>query len=591
MSINFPNNPTTDQIYSAGDRTWTWTGVYWKATSSSVGYTGSLGQSTYTSSTTQPLTPQIGDRWFNTDDAVELVWTSDGDSNQWVEISASGFTGKIGYTGSAGGIGYTGSASIEVGYTGSAGSGYVGSRGNVGFTGSQGELGYAGSAGGTLGRGFTGSQGASGFIWESIKTGNFNAIPGYSYTINTTNTAITVTFPSSATLGDTIQLIDYAGTWSINAVTINPSGLRINGNLAQAALNQIRESISFVYIDDTQGWLASSGFAAPNVTQTLTTSYLLVAGGGGGGGTGTGGSGSTGGGGGGGILSGNITLTPGQVYNFTIGGGGGGGYGGFVGNNPGGSGGSTTAFGLTAIGGGGGGGMGAGAAGGSGGGGGYGAGGSGTVGQGNNGIGQGPGGGGGGAGGAGSVWNGGIGLTNSILGAICQFYGSINGTTLTVTSVNYGTLARGQVITGQSILSNTTILGPISASGGVGTYTINNSQSVSTVLITSISVYYSGGGAGCGYGGNLTGSGGLGGGGATGSPGTNGGSNLGGGGGGGIYDFSIGGSGRNGGAGILVLAIPTIYYSGIKSGSPTVNTTSSPGYTLLTYTQSGSYTA
>jgi hypothetical protein len=43
MAINFPSTPTLNQVYTSGDRTWTWNGRYWKATSTTVGYTGSLG--------------------------------------------------------------------------------------------------------------------------------------------------------------------------------------------------------------------------------------------------------------------------------------------------------------------------------------------------------------------------------------------------------------------------------------------------------------------------------------------------------------------------------------------------------------------
>ena len=51
------------------------------------------------------------------------------------------------------------------------------------------------------------------------------------------------------------------------------------------------------------------------------------------------------------------------------------------------------------------------------------------------------------------------------------------------------------------------------------------------------------------------------------------------------------GAGGNGGSGVVILSVPTVYYSGNISGSPTINQTNSVGYTILTYTQSGSYTA
>jgi hypothetical protein len=43
MALNFPSNPQLGDVYSEGNRTWTWNGRYWKATSTTVGYTGSRG--------------------------------------------------------------------------------------------------------------------------------------------------------------------------------------------------------------------------------------------------------------------------------------------------------------------------------------------------------------------------------------------------------------------------------------------------------------------------------------------------------------------------------------------------------------------
>ena len=60
----------------------------------------------------------------------------------------------------------------------------------------------------------------------------------------------------------------------------------------------------------------------------------------------------------------------------------------------------------------------------------------------------------------------------------CSFTGAISGTTLTVSAVAYGFLAVGQTVTGAGVTASTTITGLGSGSGGLGTYTVNNSQSV-----------------------------------------------------------------------------------------------------------------
>jgi hypothetical protein len=65
------------------------------------------------------------------------------------------------------------------------------------------------------------------------------------------------------------------------------------------------------------------------------------------------------------------------------------------------------------------------------------------------------------------------------------FTGSISTTTLTVTSVQSGTIAVGQAIFGQGIAQNTVITGLGTGSGGVGTYTVSDSQTVASTAINS----------------------------------------------------------------------------------------------------------
>ena len=65
------------------------------------------------------------------------------------------------------------------------------------------------------------------------------------------------------------------------------------------------------------------------------------------------------------------------------------------------------------------------------------------------------------------------------------FTGSISGTTLTVTSVQSGTIAIGQAIFGQGMAQNTVITAFGTGSGGVGTYTVSDSQTVASTVINS----------------------------------------------------------------------------------------------------------
>jgi hypothetical protein len=65
------------------------------------------------------------------------------------------------------------------------------------------------------------------------------------------------------------------------------------------------------------------------------------------------------------------------------------------------------------------------------------------------------------------------------------FTGSISTTTLTVTSMLSGTIAIGQAIFGQGMSQNTVITALGTGTGGVGTYTVSDSQTVASTTINS----------------------------------------------------------------------------------------------------------
>src|SRR5210317_615491 len=70
----------------------------------------------------------------------------------------------------------------------------------------------------------------AGLTWQSdLKTSAFTAVAGEGYWINTTSAAVTVTLPTSASVGDQIIFTDYARTWGTNNVTLNRNGLNYQG--------------------------------------------------------------------------------------------------------------------------------------------------------------------------------------------------------------------------------------------------------------------------------------------------------------------------------------------------------------------------
>ena len=72
--------------------------------------------------------------------------------------------------------------------------------------------------------------------------------------------------------------------------------------------------------------------------------------------------------------------------------------------------------------------------------------------------------------------------------AAAVFTGSITGTTLTVTAMTSGTIAISQALFGLSISAETVITALGTGTGGVGTYTVNNSQTIASELMNSATV-------------------------------------------------------------------------------------------------------
>jgi len=72
--------------------------------------------------------------------------------------------------------------------------------------------------------------------------------------------------------------------------------------------------------------------------------------------------------------------------------------------------------------------------------------------------------------------------------AAAVFTGSISGTTLTVTAMTSGTIAISQALFGLSISAETVITALGSGTGGVGTYTVNNTQTIASETMNSATV-------------------------------------------------------------------------------------------------------
>ena len=224
--------------------------------------------------------------------------------------------------------------------------------------------------------------------WQTTKkTTAFTAANGEGYFVDTAASgAVTMTLPSSPSAGNIVAVKDYNGNFGVANLTIGRNGSPINGGSdTDVVINTAGASIVLVYVDATQGWVATqddsstfSGetflvatggntvatcgnfkihtFTGPGTFTVCSVGspannavdYLVVAGGGGGP---YGGSGGGGGGGAGGFrassgtASGSYTAGPGPLtspvsalpvsatgFPITVGGGGSGGPGSAPGN-------------------------------------------------------------------------------------------------------------------------------------------------------------------------------------------------------------------------------------------------------------------
>lgn len=96
---------------------------------------------------------------------------------------------------------------------------------------------------------------AGGTSWQAIKTSGFTAVASEGYFCDTTSSAFTATLPVSASLGDEVSFIDYAGTFDTNNLTIGRNGHNIQGVAEDLTVSTERAGFTLVYVDSTQGWL------------------------------------------------------------------------------------------------------------------------------------------------------------------------------------------------------------------------------------------------------------------------------------------------------------------------------------------------
>ena len=92
--------------------------------------------------------------------------------------------------------------------------------------------------------------------WNTTpKTATFTAVSGDGFFANTTGSAFNMNLPAGVA-GAIVSVADYAGTWQTNALTVVPNGTdKIGSTNANVALNTEGQSVTFIFVDSTQGWI------------------------------------------------------------------------------------------------------------------------------------------------------------------------------------------------------------------------------------------------------------------------------------------------------------------------------------------------
>ena len=91
----------------------------------------------------------------------------------------------------------------------------------------------------------------------TVKTGDFTAVAGEGYFVNTTSGEVDVTLPAGVA-GAVVAIKDYAGTFDTNVCKLVQNGSdKIGGSTDNKRLSTEGIAATLIFIDSTQGWLVT----------------------------------------------------------------------------------------------------------------------------------------------------------------------------------------------------------------------------------------------------------------------------------------------------------------------------------------------
>jgi hypothetical protein len=120
-----------------------------------------------------------------------------------------------------------------------------------------------------------GATGSASWV-TTVKTGDFTAVAGEGYFVDTSSAPITVTLPASPDAGAVVAVSDYANTFDTNNLTLARNGSNIEGAASNFVINVEGTAITLVYVDSTKGWIVTD---TGNSTDAFEIKYVAASGG------------------------------------------------------------------------------------------------------------------------------------------------------------------------------------------------------------------------------------------------------------------------------------------------------------------------
>jgi len=90
--------------------------------------------------------------------------------------------------------------------------------------------------------------------WFSVST-NTAAVAGGNYMVDSSGGSVTITLPSTPSLGDTVRIVDATGDFGTNNFTLSPGSEKIKGLAGDQTFVTNDISFTLVYYNATRGWI------------------------------------------------------------------------------------------------------------------------------------------------------------------------------------------------------------------------------------------------------------------------------------------------------------------------------------------------